>query len=227
MSDDELIKHEGGAIFVKDTETGEVLAVERDERYTNWSVEFWAAECKHEKTEIMRIPVAGGSIQVRACCTTCGDRVGNAMSQKDSAWVQTLPIFSGDTSTSYQTRRHAERHTLLLNLARTQYQERGKFTKTYKQYLQSPEWRAKRDLVFKRSGGLCEGCGTAKATEAHHRTYQHFGNEFLFELLALCHACHERIHADDAPEADNDSEGYEDFDEPDDIEYWGEIESKG
>jgi hypothetical protein len=33
------------------------------------------------------------------------------------------------------------------------------------------------------------------AREVHHRTYQHVGEEFLYELLALCHGCHDRGHA--------------------------------
>jgi len=195
MSDDDLITYQmGKAAFVKDRETGEVLAVELDERYSDWVRVFNAAECQHENKQIMRVPVAGGGIHVRECCMGCGDRFGQAMSHKDVAWVQSLPLFSEDTSTSYQSRRHLERHAFLLGLARTQYVERGKFTKFYRQYLDSPEWRAKRDLVLKRCGGICEGCGTAPATQAHHRIYQNFGNEFLFELLGLCRACHDRLH---------------------------------
>jgi len=37
MSDDDLITYQlGTAAFVKDRETGEVLAVELDERYSDW-----------------------------------------------------------------------------------------------------------------------------------------------------------------------------------------------
>jgi len=63
----------------------------------------------------------------------------------------------------------------------------------YHAYLESPEWRQKRDLVLTRSNGLCEVCG-GLAVLAHHLTYAHAGNEFLFELVALCKRCHDRIH---------------------------------
>ena len=31
-------------------------------------------------------------------------------------------------------------------------------------------------------------------TQCHHLTYENVGEEFLFELVALCSDCHERLH---------------------------------
>lgn len=64
----------------------------------------------------------------------------------------------------------------------------------YAAYLKTPAWRERRALVMKRAKNVCEGCGQAKATEVHHLTYAHIGKEFLFELVALCGACHDRWH---------------------------------
>jgi len=64
----------------------------------------------------------------------------------------------------------------------------------YKKYMLSNEWKYKRALVMRRCMGACEGCGENKAKEVHHTTYKNFGNEFLFELQALCYSCHDRIH---------------------------------
>jgi hypothetical protein len=36
----------------------------------------------------------------------------------------------------------------------------------------------------------------------HHLTYAHVFNEFLFELMAVCDECHDRLHREDVPEAD-------------------------
>lgn len=58
----------------------------------------------------------------------------------------------------------------------------------------SPKWLAIRDRIFSRSGGMCEGCGTRRASQVHHLTYQHLGDEFLWELVAVCRECHERVH---------------------------------
>jgi len=50
--------------------------------------------------------------------------------------------------------------------------------------------------VISRDKRLCQaqlpGC-VATATQAHHLTYKHLGHEPLFELIAVCWRCHERI----------------------------------
>jgi cytochrome c553 len=65
----------------------------------------------------------------------------------------------------------------------------------YADYLKSEQWALRRDLVMERAGGRCEGCRLNPASEVHHRTYEHVTQEFLFELVALCGDCHDRIHA--------------------------------
>ena len=43
------------------------------------------------------------------------------------------------------------------------------------------------DLVEARSGGVCEGCGRAPATEKHHRKYRsRGGKDTVDNLLHLC-----------------------------------------
>ena len=64
----------------------------------------------------------------------------------------------------------------------------------YDRYLESPAWAERRRLVLERAGGKCEGCRKRLATQVHHLTYEHVGNELLFELVAVCRDCHERIH---------------------------------
>lgn len=64
----------------------------------------------------------------------------------------------------------------------------------YNSYLKTPEWHRRRDAVFTRCEGICEGCGINRATQVHHLTYDHAGDEFLFELVAVCSLCHSRLH---------------------------------
>ena len=60
----------------------------------------------------------------------------------------------------------------------------------YADYLLSTGWQMRRQLVMARQRWICEGCGSARAVDIHHLTYAHFGNELLFELVALCRPCH-------------------------------------
>ncbi|MGI8399864.1 hypothetical protein ACRYWZ_26180 [Agrobacterium deltaense] len=69
--------------------------------------------------------------------------------------------------------------------------------------------------MFKRSGGMCEGCGLAEAKQVHHLTYKHVGCEFLFELVAICDGCHERLHQDEAPETGDERANSAEPDNPD------------
>ena len=63
----------------------------------------------------------------------------------------------------------------------------------YESYLRSDGWAQKRDLVLRRAGGRCESCGRRRATQVHHTSYAHVGNEPLFELRAVCYDCHQTI----------------------------------
>lgn len=64
----------------------------------------------------------------------------------------------------------------------------------YHGYLNSQAWFERRKLVMERAGGLCEGCRQRPATQVHHLTYEHVGCEMLWELVAVCRNCHERVH---------------------------------
>lgn len=63
----------------------------------------------------------------------------------------------------------------------------------YDCYLESPEWKRRRDLVMERAGGRCEGCRENSATQVHHLTYENVGHELLWELVAVCRGCHKLI----------------------------------
>lgn len=64
----------------------------------------------------------------------------------------------------------------------------------YGYYLRSPAWQEKRRAVLRRAGHRCEGCGKDRPLQVHHKTYERVGDEFLFDLQALCDPCHERVH---------------------------------
>lgn len=66
----------------------------------------------------------------------------------------------------------------------------------YTSYISSSAWKIKRQQVLKRAGGKCEGCGFEPAQEVHHLHYNRFGQEMLFDLVAVCKSCHDKIHPD-------------------------------
>ena len=67
---------------------------------------------------------------------------------------------------------------------------------TYADYLASPHWADLRQRYFasKLYKGRCFSCRETKAIELHHRTYARLGREYLGDMVALCHACHQKVH---------------------------------
>jgi 5-methylcytosine-specific restriction endonuclease McrA len=76
--------------------------------------------------------------------------------------------------------------------------EKRQWWATYTAYLQTPEWFAKRQVVFHRANGVCEGCRRLPAVHVHHLTYERVGDELLFDLVAVCRACHQKAHPNKA-----------------------------
>lgn len=68
----------------------------------------------------------------------------------------------------------------------------------YDAYLKTEAWRAKKKLVRKRAGGICERCdgrsGFNQNHEVHHYTYKNLFCEHLEDLGFLCVPCHEFLH---------------------------------
>jgi 5-methylcytosine-specific restriction endonuclease McrA len=59
--------------------------------------------------------------------------------------------------------------------------------------MQSAGWRRRRAQALRRTGRRCQECG-ARATDVHHLTYAHLGDERPDELIAVCESCHNRLH---------------------------------
>lgn len=76
------------------------------------------------------------------------------------------------------------------------YWQRGVMSyKTYREYLNHPEFKKIRAIVMDRSSGMCEKCGTAKATEVHHLKYPKWGTfDTPDNLISVCHQCHCKVH---------------------------------
>jgi len=68
-------------------------------------------------------------------------------------------------------------------------------------YLRSPGWHDLRALVLDRDRHLCQCCLGCRATEVHHRSYGVMrvgdltAHQPAFDLVAVCHQCHEAITA--------------------------------
>ena len=163
-------------------------------------VSAWnAAECEHSDKELRRGFNKGGGPIVQLQCLACGKQIGKF--EKRTPETDLLNEIDEVLYPQYQAKRNLEldgirRKYVALQTGRWKGSEEGRsyFQRSHSEYLSSPEWAERRSLTMDRASGLCEGCRKAKATEVHHLSYRNWGAEFLFELVALCGSCHDRVH---------------------------------
>jgi hypothetical protein len=137
---------------------------------------YW---CEHPNVELRwRVFSDGRAGWVRQCMD-CGIQRGPNL-KKDAPEVRARhdrPLFDPTIADRYDDLRRAKlaRQQRIQELE--QERKQREWWEWYNRYLLTPEWKARRAQV-------------------HHLTYAHVGREFLFELVALCEECHERLHAD-------------------------------
>jgi len=157
-------------------------------------------ECDHPESEIRKRIIKGGGVQYVNQCLSCGKAVSHAMNKYKAFRLNSgIEPESFDTEllekTNRETKKYYEdRQAQHDVLKQTQDAE---FQRWYSSYLLSEAWGDIRQMVFDRADYRCEGCGYRSAKEVHHLTYRNVGDEFLFQLIALCHGCHSRYHEKD------------------------------
>jgi 5-methylcytosine-specific restriction endonuclease McrA len=126
--------------------------------------------------------------QLRNFCNDCGRLIGGAL--KHALATDDTPTLSPEEATRHG--RMWNEHYRQLEIEREN--QTKEWRANYDAYLKTEVWARKRKLVLERAGCLCEGCREAEASQVHHLTYKNCGNEFLWELVAICRDCHGRFH---------------------------------
>lgn len=67
----------------------------------------------------------------------------------------------------------------------------------YAEYMRSEAWQeVRRRFWASKLPKACYVCGNDEGPkDLHHRTYKNLGHEFLKDLVPLCRACHDEVHA--------------------------------
>jgi hypothetical protein len=143
--------------------------------------------CESLDSELRKRTLANFSVQYVYQCLTCGSATSLAIRKAEITRPDSLRDFDEALHELYK--KQCERDRLVKKAV-----DRAEWFQQHNAYLKSPEWRARRLAVLKRANGICEGCAGAVATQVHHLTYEHWGHEFLWELVAICDRCHEEIH---------------------------------
>ena len=145
-----------------------------------------APECQHGRTAIRaRLNSAGRRYHVNQCLS-CGDSVGPQVANA---------LVNGEAPPFDEEALARGREAISRFYAEQREARDREWWSWYTEYLQTDAWREKRAQALRRDNGVCQGCLERRATQVHHLTYAHVGNELLFELIAICEECHERAHA--------------------------------
>jgi hypothetical protein len=137
---------------------------------------------------LRRLECANGTLQFKYQCETCGSALSNAL-RHEQVPRETCGDWDKLLSEAYWASRSRR-------LTEETLRKNEDWWAQYNAYLLTPEWRGRRVQVFLRASGLCEGCRKRPPSQVHHLTYAHVTEEFLFELVAVCDECHERLHKD-------------------------------
>jgi hypothetical protein len=159
--------------------------------------------CEHRSYRLAFKVAKGGARHYRLQCLHCGESIRMlAKGDLTAGEIASAQPFDDARLKDFRDRRSAYWRSLVnrerLDLAEQRDREARKWRRRYNRHVSpdNPKWQSLRRRVFNRSGGICEGCGIRRAVQVHHLTYEHLGDEFLWELRAVCLQCHERIHAD-------------------------------
>ncbi len=149
--------------------------------------------CQHVKKTVRKKMAADGAISIWHQCDRCGQKAGIAIRKASlpPIHVQALPVWEAQIESVFQAERNKRFQEVY---AAEKIRCSDEWHRVYAQYLQTAEWKRRRQLVLLRAQGICEGCRESQAVDVHHLTYSDVGEEFLFQLAALCRKCHDRWH---------------------------------
>jgi hypothetical protein len=153
--------------------------------------EYGFLSCDHSDTTAIRRMIQRNNVAI-VCrqCLTCGANLGAvAKGSPEVLKLATIDPFDETIGDDWR---------MQCDLYREEKQERERYKRhlIYSAYINSEAWKKKRAIVLDRAGDMCEGCGVSRAVHVHHLTYDHLGDELLWELKAVCRRCHQKVHPD-------------------------------
>jgi 5-methylcytosine-specific restriction endonuclease McrA len=163
--------------------------------------------CLHGEMVLTVLIAKNGTKVYKKQCPICGE-LGPAIPHSQISYGRREAAIPRDDSIGKRRRdawraRHDE---LRAEFQATRDEQEGEDDRAwwewYSAYLETPKWRRIRAAILRHHNGICQGCLVAPATQVHHKTYEHVGDELLFELEPVCDDCHRKLH----PGHDDDDE---------------------
>ncbi|MEP7348865.1 MAG: hypothetical protein ABI668_02810 [Sphingorhabdus sp.] len=200
----------------RDTKSGQMVSLNQTSELESDYRRWLQSDCAHPEYAMRKVKPSNGSWMYRNQCVNCGRPNGQWVKKSLIPNADVISQAPLDQLAAYEKQRYSELKQIRQQHFETQA---GRGNAEYAAYLSSPAWKAKRQKVLVRANGRCEGCGENSATQVHHLTYQHIYNGFLWELVAICDGCHDRVHEDSVEDGERADEMLGDDDYIDGSEY--------
>ena len=155
-------------------------------------------ECPHLESSLTKKVHANGVLHYVLQCRACGKYMRSVAKDHDLVVTHDgeIPYFDHAIRERHQAERDAWYDAQRVRIAEQRAVQDAAFWDGYNAYLDSPAWRERRARRLNLDEGRCQArldvC-TEFATQVHHLTYRHLGNEPLFDLISVCESCHEEI----------------------------------
>lgn len=173
---------------------GRSVRIADDQRFVGLFEQWQADACDHPTAAILGSVNAGNQLMYRWYCRSCGCVLSSNI-KHEIAEAHGVSRAHVDEAASRAKRYQLERQERLEKLiAEAAERAQPVNRKVHQDYFHGEHWQQLRKRILARAGDLCEGCLNASAEHVHHLTYRNFGNEFAWELRAVCADCHERVH---------------------------------
>lgn len=157
--------------------------------------------CNSPKRMWVRHTISGGGLQLKGQCQNCYDLDDNATAKGGTDMNVLSPSnLSLDRKMSRlreleykEFYDYWEKLKTKKTLVRPEYNDTRYTHKEYKAYYESLKWKNKRQKVLERDNYTCLACGEREAEAVHHKNYNYFKQEPLFNLVSVCNKCHYHI----------------------------------
>lgn len=160
-----------------------------------WEVTEQEFKCSHpmDRRELRYKTDSLGRYTYLMQCLDCGQAATSPLKHTYVTEKTFIMPFDEELAAAFLERKRQRYQQLLAEENRKHANKETDWFSDYNRYLQSPEWKAKREKVLIRDKYLCQACLERNATQVHHLSYDHVFNEPLFELVAVCKKCHESL----------------------------------
>lgn len=153
-------------------------------------------ECSHSKTEIRKRLDSMKRPVLLPQCLICGGLAGPAVKRSAVLHLDAIPVWDEAMEEKGKIAARRVYETRREELDQERLRVKAEMREKYAAYLLTPEWKNRRRRVLERDGYTCKACGVERATQVHHKTYDHIFNEPLWDLESVCDACHRNLHPD-------------------------------